>query len=79
MLLILSIVNVELSAKLENELAMEKEMRDTEQPPDHIREYMENTDFKIQDTLGQEEVILTRTFGDEKYEMNHFLSSPPCI
>lgn len=58
---------MEISAKLESELAMEKEMRETDQPPDHIREYMENTEFKIQDTAGQEEVTLTRTFGDEKY------------
>ena len=52
---------------------MENEMRESDQPPDHIREYMENTEFKIQDTLGQEEVVLTRTFGDEKY--GHSLSS----
>ena len=59
-------VNAELSAKLESELSMEKEMRDTDQPPDHIKEYLDNTEFKIQDTPGQEEVVLTRTFGDEK-------------
>lgn len=59
-------VNTELSAKLESELSMEKEMRDTDQPPDHIREYLDNTEFKMQDTPGQEEVIMTRSFGDEK-------------
>ena len=50
-------------------------MRDTDQPPDHIREYMENTEFKIQDTPGQEEVVLTRTFGDEKYVHRHTTSN----
>ena len=42
-------------------------MRESDQPPDHIREYLDNTEFKVQDTPGEEEVVMTRSFGDEKY------------
>lgn len=40
-------VNAELSAKLESELSMEKEMRDTASLPDHLQEYIDNSPFKV--------------------------------
>ncbi|KAL9052326.1 MAG: hypothetical protein Q9162_005470 [Coniocarpon cinnabarinum] len=48
---------------------MEKEMRDTDLPPNHIKEYVDNSAFTIQDTPGQEEVVMTRSFGDEKIKV----------
>ncbi|KAI9728483.1 MAG: hypothetical protein M1828_003885 [Chrysothrix sp. TS-e1954] len=59
-------VNIELSGKLESELNVEREMRDPDSMPEHLKEYLDNSPFKLQDNAGQEEVVLTRTFGDEK-------------
>lgn len=63
---------------------MEKDMRDPEELPVTIKDYLENGPFEVridsisayslvltvlqlQDTPGQEEVVLTRKFGDERY------------
>lgn len=32
----------------------------------NIKEFLENSEFEIEDTPGQEEVHLTRTYGDEQ-------------
>jgi complement component 1 Q subcomponent-binding protein len=64
--LISSKVNDELAAKLESELSLEKEMRDPDAIPGHLKEYLDNSPFKIEDINGKEEVVLTRSFGDEK-------------
>ena len=74
-------VDQELSAKLESELQMEKEMRDSEKLPVTVQDYLDNSSFEVgfhhifrdidtklsqlHDTPGNEEVILTRQFGDE--------------
>jgi len=58
-------VDDELASKLESEIAMEQEMRDNSEVPLSVKEYLENGPFEIQDTPGQEEVVLTRSFGDE--------------
>ncbi|KAI9779969.1 MAG: hypothetical protein M1835_004603 [Candelina submexicana] len=58
-------VDDELVAKFESELQMEKEMRDTEEAPVSVKDFLENSQFELQDTPGQEEVLLTRQFGDE--------------
>lgn len=57
----------ELALKLEAELEMENEMKDQEGVPMSVKEYHDNGPFEIIDTPGQEEVVLTRQFGDEKY------------
>ena len=59
-------VNDELAAKIESELSMEKEMRDPEAIPAHLKEYIDNSPFDIEDVPGKEEVVMTRTYGDEK-------------
>ena len=56
----------ELSAKFESELQLEKEMRDTDELPANVKDFLDNSPFELHDTSGQEEVILTRSFGDEK-------------
>ena len=58
-------VDDELVAKLDSEIAMEQEMKENSDVPQSVREYLENGPFEIQDTVGQEEVVLTRAYGDE--------------
>jgi complement component 1 Q subcomponent-binding protein len=54
----------ELAAKLESEIQVENEMKTD--VPTSVKDYLQNGPFKIIDTPGEEEVVLTRTFGDEK-------------
>lgn len=42
-------------------------MHEGDEVPTSVKDYLENGPFEIQDTPGQEEVVLTRTFGDETY------------
>ncbi|KAL8718774.1 MAG: hypothetical protein Q9225_004137 [Loekoesia sp. 1 TL-2023] len=58
-------VDQELSAKFESELRIEKETRDSDTLPAHIQDYLDNSPFQLEDKPGQEEVALTRKFGDE--------------
>jgi complement component 1 Q subcomponent-binding protein len=58
----------ELVAKLESEIQMEEEMKD-EELPTSVKDYLENGPFEIIDTPGEEDVVLTRQFGDEKYAL----------
>lgn len=44
---------------------MEKEMRDSEKLPMNIQDFLDSSPFELHDTPGQEEVALTRQFGDE--------------
>ena len=52
--------------KLESEIAFETEMQEQDGTPASVTEYLANGPFEISDIPGQEEVVLTRTFGDEK-------------
>ncbi|KAI4168031.1 MAG: hypothetical protein LQ343_006738 [Gyalolechia ehrenbergii] len=56
---------VKLSAKLESELQIEKETRDSDTLPADIKDFLDNSPFQLEDIPGQEEVALTRKFGDE--------------
>jgi complement component 1 Q subcomponent-binding protein len=56
----------ELIAKLESEIQLENEMKEEGGVPQSVKDYLENCPFEIIDTPGQEDVVLTRTFGDEK-------------
>ena len=42
----------------------------------NIKEYLDNCDFHLEDTPGQEEVVLRRTLGDEKYAVLALLAPP---
>jgi len=59
-------VDQELSAKLEDELQMEKEMTESDDLPPNLKEFMDTSQFQIHDTPGEEEVVLTRSFGNER-------------
>ncbi|KAF2197670.1 mitochondrial glyco protein [Delitschia confertaspora ATCC 74209] len=58
-------VNEELVAKLQSEIAME-ERYDDEDLSENIKEYLDNSPFTVEEKPGHQEVVLTRTFGDEK-------------
>ncbi|KAL9602963.1 MAG: hypothetical protein Q9219_001488 [cf. Caloplaca sp. 3 TL-2023] len=58
-------VDQELSAKLDSELQIEKETRDSDVLPAELQDYLDNSPFKLEDVAGQEIVALTRKFGDE--------------
>ncbi|KAF2470411.1 regulatory protein-like protein suaprga1 [Lindgomyces ingoldianus] len=59
-------VNEELVAKLQNEISMEEDMKEDEDLSANIKEYLESSPFEIEDKPGHQEIVLTRTFGDEK-------------
>ncbi|KAH8595243.1 mitochondrial glycoprotein [Bisporella sp. PMI_857] len=44
---------------------MENEMKESESIPASVQEYIQNGPFEIIDTPGEEDVVLTRTYGDE--------------
>lgn len=56
----------ELSAKLASEIEFEQDVKENEPVPASIKDFLDNGPFEIQDTPGKEEVVLTRTFGNEK-------------
>ncbi len=53
-------------AKLQSEVAIEEDMNEDEDLSANIKEYLENSPFDLRDQPGHEEVVLSRTFGDEK-------------
>ena len=79
-----AIVDVELAAKFQEELALETESGETEELPESVKYFLDNGPFEVNihslfaielaltgnqiiDKAGEEEVVLTRKFGDEKY------------
>jgi complement component 1 Q subcomponent-binding protein len=59
-------VDEEVSAKLASEIEFENEVKENEPLPASVKDFLENSPFKLEDVPGQEDVTLTRTFGDEK-------------
>ena len=59
-------VDSELSAKLDGEIQFETEMKENEPQPVSIKDFLENGPFEVQDTPGMQDVVLTRTYGNEK-------------
>jgi complement component 1 Q subcomponent-binding protein len=55
----------ELVAKLDAEISMENEMKENDGIPTSVKDYVENSPFEIIDVPGEEDVVLTRKFGDE--------------
>jgi len=49
---------------------MENEMKDSEGVPTSVKDYIENGPFEVHDVPGQEEVVLTRQFGDEMIKIS---------
>lgn len=58
-------VERDLVAKLESEIEFESQVKESEEEPASIKDFLENGPFEIKDTPGQEKVVLTRTYGNE--------------
>lgn len=59
-------VDEELSAKLASEIQFEKDVKENEPLPASIKDFLENGPFTLEDVPGKEDVVLTRTYGNEK-------------
>ncbi len=57
-------VDEELSVKLESEIQLESEMRDSELPAS-VKDFLDNSPFELKDVPGKEDVVLTRKLGNE--------------
>ncbi|KAK5625105.1 hypothetical protein RRF57_000821 [Xylaria bambusicola] len=55
----------ELLSKLESEVKFENELKQNEQVPASIKDFMENSPYEVKDEPGKEDVYLVRKFGDE--------------
>ncbi|KAK4983943.1 hypothetical protein LTR28_002406, partial [Elasticomyces elasticus] len=62
------VVTQELAAKLNSEIMIERDNQD-DSYRGNIKEYLDNSDFQLEDLPGQEEVVLRRTLGDEKIKV----------
>lgn len=56
----------ELAIKLASEMEFEQDVEQNEPMPASVKDFLDNGPFEIQDTPGKDEVLLTRTFGNEK-------------
>jgi len=56
----------ELSSKLGSEIEFEEDVKENEPQPTSIKDFLDNGPFEIKDIPGKEEVVLTRSFGNEK-------------
>ena len=52
-----SSVDQELSAKIESELQMEKDIRDSEQYPARVQEYLDSSPFEVLHSMNQQQEI----------------------
>ena len=53
-------------AKLAAEISMENEMKENEGIPTSVKDFIDHSNFEVYDVPGEEDVVLTRNFGDEK-------------
>lgn len=58
-------VDNDLSAKLSAEMEFESDVKEAEAVPVSVKDFLENGPFDIKDTPGMQDVVLTRTFGNE--------------
>jgi len=63
-------VDDDLIAKLESELQLESELKEPDEVPLSVKDFLENSPFKLIDNPGEEEVFLTRKFGDETIKVS---------
>ncbi|KAH8819539.1 mitochondrial glycoprotein [Xylogone sp. PMI_703] len=57
--------DLDLVAKLQSEIEIETELKEADEVPISIKDFLENGPFEISDIPGQEDVVLTREFGQE--------------
>ncbi|PGH16577.1 hypothetical protein AJ79_01683 [Helicocarpus griseus UAMH5409] len=66
--------DLELAAKLNEELKYELRDSEVEKAPEDVRYFLETSPFQVQHKEGEDEVVLTRTFGDENIRVAFSLS-----
>lgn len=59
-------VDVDLSQKLGSEIEFETNMKESDPVPASIKEFLDNSPFEIEDTPGMQDVLLKRTYNNEK-------------
>lgn len=59
-------VNAELSAKLASEVEFENDINENDGVSPSIKDFLDNGPFEIRDIPGEQDVALTRTYGNEK-------------
>ncbi|TGJ85484.1 hypothetical protein E0Z10_g3239 [Xylaria hypoxylon] len=64
----------ELLAKLESELQFESEMKQSEQLPASIKDFLDNSPYELKDEPGQEDVYLVRKMGNETITVSFSIS-----
>ncbi|KAH8693944.1 regulatory protein SUAPRGA1 [Talaromyces proteolyticus] len=67
-------VDLELNAKLEEELGHEKNSAELEEASVAIQSFLENSPWKVKDVPGEQEVVLTRKFGNENIRVTFTVS-----
>ncbi|KAI0845046.1 mitochondrial glycoprotein [Daldinia vernicosa] len=67
-------VDEELSAKLDSELQFENELKEDEQLPASVKDFLENSPFELKDQPGKEDVSLVRKFGNETITVTFSIS-----
>ncbi|KAI0165185.1 mitochondrial glycoprotein [Hypoxylon sp. FL1284] len=67
-------VDGELSVKLASEVEFESQMKENEQLPASVKDFLDNSPFELKDTPGQEDVVLTRKFGNESITVTFSIS-----
>ncbi|KAI0409162.1 mitochondrial glycoprotein [Xylaria palmicola] len=64
----------ELLAKLESELQFESEMKENEQLPVSIKDFLESSPYELKDEPGKQDVYLVRKFGNETITVSFSIS-----
>lgn len=59
-------VDVELAEKLASEIQFETDLKEGESLPVSVKDFLENSPFELKDTVGLQDVVLTRSYGNEK-------------
>ncbi|KAI1207571.1 mitochondrial glycoprotein [Annulohypoxylon truncatum] len=67
-------VDQELSVKLDSELQFEGSMKEVDQYPASVKDFLENSPFELKDEPGKEDVTLTRKFGNETITVSFSIS-----
>ncbi|KAF2459640.1 regulatory protein suaprga1 [Lineolata rhizophorae] len=68
-------VTQELHAKLCSELELEAQMPETDKYPEGVQDYLDQSEYTLQDLPGKEEIVLTRQYGDETIKITFSIAS----
>ncbi|KAI0886523.1 mitochondrial glycoprotein [Annulohypoxylon maeteangense] len=67
-------VDEELSVKLDSEIQFEGSMKEVDQLPASVKDFLENSPFELKDEPGKEDVTLTRKFNNETITVTFSIS-----